>query len=579
MIPILKGGPPEVLSDKGDQFQRAALAVASGGSVDDFSNTLIKNLRAKLTKPTSPEQSPGYASKLFSTYNYYSDATVKKQLIADQYGKCVFCECFIRDQSVGDVEHFFPKAAVTRFRFGDTLVEPVQEHPGFYWLSQTWENLFLSCQDCNQTFKKNLFTMLPNEWLGNGPPATIGDPLSAWLPRALLLYPSAPAPDPRECLRFDPLTGEATARHAGSENPTHIAYTQRALLTIAIVGLNRPGLVLARVRHLLALFSYYMLVVRRANLPPSWTPGREVLSQLSVPGGLAFDGSENQAYYLLDRATATGAEFSALARDAIGYWNALLESGQHGELQAQLSRLITLEQQRVNGWIQAELVGLTDPPKLKSQYNGWRDRYYRLIRGFSAQQHEDFATRRAAEVADIDFELEQLSHADQALIAELEQLSRELRRAWDGYEDDVRTARDPMHDPDERLQAQARIDSGHYAILDQRQGRVAELITQLNLNLQRSCVLLFDQTPLEAQLADVVKTLDEVAEGAELLYDESISIGLTASSELVKRSEALRSSADELSELLRGNTAWAELSDELRTQIVNRRGYPSKFNL
>lgn len=30
---------------------------------------------------------------------------------------------------------------------------------GYYWLAYDWENLFLSCQICNQRFKKNLFPL------------------------------------------------------------------------------------------------------------------------------------------------------------------------------------------------------------------------------------------------------------------------------------------------------------------------------------------------------------------------------------------------------------------------------------
>jgi hypothetical protein len=33
------------------------------------------------------------------------------------------------------------------------------EQPGYFWLAYVWANLFLACQLCNQSFKKNLFPL------------------------------------------------------------------------------------------------------------------------------------------------------------------------------------------------------------------------------------------------------------------------------------------------------------------------------------------------------------------------------------------------------------------------------------
>ena len=81
----------------------------------------------------------------------YGAKSVKNKLIAAQHRKCCFCESRITHVSFGDVEHFRPKGGYS---------QDADDHlhrPGYYWLAYDWTNLFLSCQLCNQRFKKNLF--------------------------------------------------------------------------------------------------------------------------------------------------------------------------------------------------------------------------------------------------------------------------------------------------------------------------------------------------------------------------------------------------------------------------------------
>lgn len=54
-------------------------------------------------------------------------------------GKCAYCESKILHVAPPDIEHFRPKGEVTE---DDT-------HPGYWWLAADWENLLLSCRDCN----------------------------------------------------------------------------------------------------------------------------------------------------------------------------------------------------------------------------------------------------------------------------------------------------------------------------------------------------------------------------------------------------------------------------------------------
>ena len=83
----------------------------------------------------------------------YAHETVKELLIDAQHGKCCFCESKITHISYGDVEHFRPKAGHRQ-----SADEPIKK-PGYYWLAYSWDNLFLSCQLCNQRHKQNLFPL------------------------------------------------------------------------------------------------------------------------------------------------------------------------------------------------------------------------------------------------------------------------------------------------------------------------------------------------------------------------------------------------------------------------------------
>jgi uncharacterized protein (TIGR02646 family) len=83
----------------------------------------------------------------------YGHALVKAQLIAEQGGKCCFCEANSTANSYGDVEHFRPKGAYS------TTASGRLKRPGYYWLAYDWENLFFACQICNGKYKKNYFPL------------------------------------------------------------------------------------------------------------------------------------------------------------------------------------------------------------------------------------------------------------------------------------------------------------------------------------------------------------------------------------------------------------------------------------
>lgn len=62
----------------------------------------------------------------------------KDQLIAETSGKCAYCEAPTIVVAFGDVEHYRPKST-------------------YWWLAYCYDNYLMSCQPCNQKYKKANF--------------------------------------------------------------------------------------------------------------------------------------------------------------------------------------------------------------------------------------------------------------------------------------------------------------------------------------------------------------------------------------------------------------------------------------
>lgn len=81
----------------------------------------------------------------------WSDRKVKNFLYESQHGKCCYCERKRDEKRDSDVEHFRPK----------TEVEGAEDHPGYWWLAYSWENLLIACKTCNEEYKKSKFPLKP----------------------------------------------------------------------------------------------------------------------------------------------------------------------------------------------------------------------------------------------------------------------------------------------------------------------------------------------------------------------------------------------------------------------------------
>lgn len=166
----------------------------------------------------------------------YAHKKVKTALIAMQAGKCFLCESSVTHVAHGDVEHFRPKAAVRPDR------DAPLESPGYYWLAYDWDNLFLACQKCNQSFKRNLFPLLnPDERARSS-----SDPIER--ERPVFIDPARE--DPAELIGFR------------AEVPYAIDGNERASKTIAWLGLDRDPLNAERSRRYRALEHVYAIAYR-----------------------------------------------------------------------------------------------------------------------------------------------------------------------------------------------------------------------------------------------------------------------------------------------------------------------------
>ena len=152
----------------------------------------------------------------------YGDPEVRTTLETCQHAKCCFCESLIH--SGNHVEHFRPKKAVHQHR-DEPLIKP-----GYYWLTYEWTNLLLACPVCNGKHKKNLFPLEDPASRATHPDHDLARE------RPLLIDPAVE--NPEGLLAWNGL------------HVTTASGDVRAKTTIAVLGLNRDGLVAARRQRL-----------------------------------------------------------------------------------------------------------------------------------------------------------------------------------------------------------------------------------------------------------------------------------------------------------------------------------------
>lgn len=128
----------------------------------------------------------------------------KRDLQRIQHGKCCYCETKFTSSDYGAVEHYRPKNSV----------RGVASHSGYWWLAYSWDNLLLSCDVCNSSFKLTHFPLVDASKRVSDPTGNIDDE------EPLILDPFRDEPSLHIRFRKEvaaPLTerGKATIEHCG----------------------------------------------------------------------------------------------------------------------------------------------------------------------------------------------------------------------------------------------------------------------------------------------------------------------------------------------------------------------------
>jgi len=181
-------------------------------------------------------------------FSVYSDSKVKGALIELFKGKCAYCESKFLHVYSGDVEHFRPKGKIA---------EAVNPKPGYYWLAAKWDNLLLSCRNCNQKLKHLTIGATEKETMGKMDQFPLADggihvqddelDIQTEEPFRLLINPCIE--NPEEFFRYDINTGVIIPK------PKGLKKKKIAEESIRVYVLQRVPLVQARERKAIEILA------------------------------------------------------------------------------------------------------------------------------------------------------------------------------------------------------------------------------------------------------------------------------------------------------------------------------------
>jgi hypothetical protein len=205
---------------------------------------IVKNFTAPPAKLTSPrcmtQMLNIYNSRIGKDATYYNKDTVVEALNKLYHSKCGYCEGQIDIVASENVEHYRPKGTV------NSLDLPAgATHPGYYWLSNEWSNLLISCPKCNQPGHKGTrFPIHRHNRRISSPPALSAAGQVVLASNSHLLPPIS---------REDPLIINPEFKDPGEHlkviDSGELKPVHRSIYgakTIEVCGLNRPPLIAAR---------------------------------------------------------------------------------------------------------------------------------------------------------------------------------------------------------------------------------------------------------------------------------------------------------------------------------------------
>ncbi|MFE5388884.1 AAA family ATPase [Bacillus thuringiensis] len=188
-----------------------------------FKSDKFENMRKEIqlfyqSDPRVLEQTPIDSISKYKEFrkNIYGNNEIKEALIEVFYNKCAYCESQMPYRLFKEISLFRPRTGVAN--------EEKYNHLYYGWLSFEWENLYLSCVECNRG-KSNLFPV-------NGDRAVYLSSLDQIrkIENYLLVDPCFD--NPQEHITFD--------------GARAVALSDRGTETIKVLELNRPELVARR---------------------------------------------------------------------------------------------------------------------------------------------------------------------------------------------------------------------------------------------------------------------------------------------------------------------------------------------
>ena len=192
----------------------------------------------------------------------------KEILLELFHGKCAYCEMKIGFTARSDVEHFRPRQRAEDF---DGRVDP-----GHYaWLAYDWDNLLITCPDCNRFGKASLFPVIGK--------------------RANTMATVAECRKKEKAMILDPCFDHPERHIDFDQKGICVPLSERGRVTIDVIGLNRPDLVAEREQVWQKILSEFMLLFVDPNI------------------------SDKERVDRIEEMTSPRQEFSALIRSALNH--------------------------------------------------------------------------------------------------------------------------------------------------------------------------------------------------------------------------------------------------------------------
>ncbi len=202
----------------------------------------IEKAMAFFTDPANYANEVKLTEKSF-TFSVYKNPELVSALETTFGTKCAYCESRFAHVTPKDIEHFRPKSEIET---GSGALRP-----GYFWLAGEWDNLLVSCPECNRARNHEVPGQAEKMRLGKAtqfPLSDEGRRVRSRGPHAdedgvrLLLNPCLDQPE--EHLTFDE-NGMIRARADAQGKPSRMG-----AVSITVYALQRKGLVEERLRVL-----------------------------------------------------------------------------------------------------------------------------------------------------------------------------------------------------------------------------------------------------------------------------------------------------------------------------------------